>query len=599
MAAAVCLALGAVHMMIWLWQRSSWANLLFSICAASVAAVAGFELATMRAETPEQYTVLLRWFHVPLWVLAVSLVWFMRAYFGVGRLWLAWLITGVRTTILVINFLARTNFNYRVISELHFIQWAHGERIAVPVGTPNLWTVLGPISLILMFVYFVDITRTVWRRGDPERSVIVGGFAWFFILCAIAQSVLVVWGFVRMPYFFSFCFLGIILGMAYELSRDVHRVGGLSSALRESEGRIDFAASAAELGLWVWNVRDGNVWVTNEVRRQFGLSDTEQVTIDRIMRAIHPEDLPAVRQEIERALRDGTPYDTQYRVTSSPSEVRWIHARADAHTNWHNQDVQMRGITVDVTERKLTELESARQRLELTRLSRAATLGELSGSLAHELNQPLTAILSNAQAAQRFLAQENADLSEVREILADIVEDDRRAGKVLSNVRMLLKHGEVNRERIDLAELVRDTLHFVQSDLMNGNVWAKTELQADLPLINGDRVQMQQMIINLIINACHAMSGTDTVRNEITIAASKLSDKEIQLAVRDTGRGIPPENLERIFEPLYTTRAEGMGLGLAVCRTIVKAHGGKLWAANNDDVGATFYVLLPIAGSAA
>lgn len=713
MAAAVCLTIAAVHLTVWIWQRSAWGHLLFAMCAVSVAGAAGFELGAMRARSPAQYGELLRWMHVPLWVLSLSLVWFMRTYFSAGRAWLAWTISVLRTVVLVLNFLGGgANFNFRAISEVELVSLPFGEMIAVPIGTANAWAPLGPVTLVLILVYFIDIAVVVWRRGDRERGIVVGGCAIFFISCAIAQSIAITWGIFPVPVFLSSSFLGVIVAMGYELSRDVHRAAALTNALKESERRIDYATAAAELGLWSWSIDSGSIWLTRQGRAQFGFNETEEITFDRVLSAIHRDDQSKLRGDIDRSLKGRTPFRSEYRIVTRNGHTRWIDARGDAEYDDSGRPILLRGITmditarkvaeerfgrivesapngiimidaqgkivlanpeterifgyakdeligqvvemlvpeplraahaelrhdfestpsqhimdagrhlvgrrkdgteipieialkpvesadsqcvlasiVDITDRKRAELEYARQRGELMRLSRAATLGELSGSLAHELNQPLTAILSNAQAAQRFLARENADLEEVAEILADIVEDDKRAGKVISNVRLLLKNGEVRREPIDINEVIRDTLRLVQSDLIDSNVWTRVDLQPGLTLIHGDRVQIQQVLLNLIINACHAIaSATDSSREIIIGTESNGSD--IHVTVSDDGCGIPPQNLERIFEPLFTTRAEGMGLGLAVCRTIVNAHSGRLWATNNPGGGATFHLVL-------
>jgi len=223
-------------------------------------------------------------------------------------------------------------------------------------------------------------------------------------------------------------------------------------------------------------------------------------------------------------------------------------------------------------------------------------LGELSGSLAHELNQPLTAILSNAQAAQRFLDSEVVDLNEVRAILADIVEDDRRAGEVIRRLRLLLKKGEVQHAPVDLNETVGEVLKLVKSDLMNHGVNVESEFAFDLPMIHGDRVQLQQVLINLIMNGCDAMARAESRDRRLSLQTASANGDGVRVVVTDRGCGIPPDCVERIFEPFYTTKKQGMGLGLAVCRTIVAAHGGKLWAENNPDRGASFFMTIPSVG---
>ncbi len=213
--------------------------------------------------------------------------------------------------------------------------------------------------------------------------------------------------------------------------------------------------------------------------------------------------------------------------------------------------------------------------------------------MAHELNQPLTAILSNAQAAQAFLAQDSQNLDEVRAILQDIVDEDRRAREVISRLRLLFRKGEIQFEAIDLNELVLEVLKVMNSDLVNHDVRVQTDLAADLPNVRGDRVQLQQVLINLIVNASDAMSGNDDADRTLCVATRLDDDGRVRMSVSDAGCGIPADQIERIFEPFRTSKSTGMGLGLAVCRTIIAAHAGKLWAANNSERGACFHTTFP------
>jgi PAS domain S-box-containing protein len=252
---------------------------------------------------------------------------------------------------------------------------------------------------------------------------------------------------------------------------------------------------------------------------------------------------------------------------------------------------------VDITERKLAELEAARQHHDLAHLARVSTVGELSSSLAHELTHPITAILSNAQAAQRFLAHDDVDLDEVREILNDIVTQDQRAGEVIHGLRVLLKKGEpqVHRDDVDLNEVIRDVVKLMRSNLINRNVTVDTDLGQNLPAVTGDRVQLQQVLLNLMLNGCEAMDDYDSSERRLLIA-SQLENGAVQVSVTDRGGGIPEKKLEQVFERFFTTKKEGMGLGLSVCRTIINAHRGKIWATNNAGCGATFHFRLPIVG---
>jgi two-component system sensor kinase FixL len=253
---------------------------------------------------------------------------------------------------------------------------------------------------------------------------------------------------------------------------------------------------------------------------------------------------------------------------------------------------------VDLTERKRAERDLEQQRSELSHLSRVTMLGELSGSLAHELNQPLTAILSNAQAALRFMEREHPDLDEVRDILRDIVSDDKRAGEVIQGLRLLLKRGEMRQEAIDLNEVVGDVLRLLKSNTVNANVQVSVDLAEPLPPVTGDRVQLQQVVLNLVMNACDAMAGTPVAERTLSVRTRRVDGETAEVCVIDQGSGIAPDLLARIFDPFVTTRTHGLGLGLSVCRQIIQAHHGRLWAANNPGRGATVcFALAPRQGS--
>ena len=253
---------------------------------------------------------------------------------------------------------------------------------------------------------------------------------------------------------------------------------------------------------------------------------------------------------------------------------------------------------IDVSERKQAELETARRRNEMAHLSRVTTLGELSGSLAHELNLPLGAILSNAQAAQRILANGNANLTEVREILSDIVSEDKRAAEVIRRLRMWLQKGEVQQQSLHINKVVREVLKLIRTDLIGQKVTVDTELSPNLPVVTGDSVQLQQVLVNLVVNACDAMADCNVPERRLLIRTGiENGSSTVIVSVTDRGGSIPDKKMEEIFEPFFTTKEEGMGLGLSVCRTIIDAHRGKLWATNNADRGATFHFTLPLTAS--
>lgn len=594
MTAATCLTLAGVHLLVWLRARDSWINVLFTVCAVAAAAHAGFELGMMRATTTEQYGAALRWSHLPGAVLVVALVWFARLYLRAGRLWLAWLVCGLRTLALALNFVFSPNLNFREITSLRQIPW-WGETVSIPIGMTNPWTLIGQLSSLLLLIFVVDASITAWRRGDRRRALAMGGTLSLGIIAAAGQAALLVWGILPLPYIVSLVFLSIVLVMGYELSRDVLRAAQLSRELRASEERMSLAATAADLGMWEWDIVRDEVWATDQSRIRLDLGESERMNFNRFLQWLHADDREAVTQALAKAMNGGGEYDSEYRMVCPDGQVRWVAAAGRVEFDAGHKPIRLRGISMDITRRKQAELQVQQQRDELAHLSRVALLGELSGSLAHELNQPLTAILSNAQAAQRFLAHDGADLNELREILKDIVADDRRAGEVIHRLRQLFKKGATQRQRLEVNELVREGLKLVQSELVNKNVELHTELALELPAISGDRVQLQQVLLNLIANACNAMAEVGASNRKLVVRTRFSVGEGVRVTVSDRGSGIPAGNLERIFEPFFTTRPEGLGLGLAVCRTIIGAHHGKLWAENQAERGASFHFTLPTA----
>jgi PAS domain S-box-containing protein len=251
------------------------------------------------------------------------------------------------------------------------------------------------------------------------------------------------------------------------------------------------------------------------------------------------------------------------------------------------------GCLTDITERKLVEAELQQQRQVLAHLTRVATLGELSGALAHELNQPLTSILANAQAAQRFLDGDSVDLAEVREILRDIVSEDRRAGEVIRRLRALLRKGETQPQPLDINHVLNEVLRLAHGELLAHGVTVTAALTPDLPAVRADRVGLQQVLLNLIMNACDAMRTNETAHRRLTVVTATESEVAVRVEITDRGAGIPCDGLDRVFEPFFTTKEQGLGLGLGICRSIIAAHGGRLWATNNTDRGATFCFVLP------
>jgi PAS domain S-box-containing protein len=364
-------------------------------------------------------------------------------------------------------------------------------------------------------------------------------------------------------------------------------------ALRVSEERMSVAVESAQLVLWDWDIANDKVWSTDEGLKVFGFEPGQPIDHATLGGRVHPDDRAVRAAAIQRALATGS-YESEFRVILPDGSVRWMAARGRRHSQTAaGSPPRIVGVSMDITLQKQAAAEALLQREELAHLSRVAALSTLSGSLAHELNQPLTSILSNAQAAQRFMARDPPDLVELREILGDIVRADRRAGEIIWRLRTMLRRGEVALQPVRVNECLEELLRLTGSDLIARGVSVSNMAAGDLPPAMTDRVQLQQVLLNLILNACDAMKTNPPEDRRLTLATS-AEEEEIRISVLDCGVGLP-DDVETLFQPFHTTKAGGLGLGLSICRTLVSSHGGRLWAERRAERGAAFYVALPLA----
>ncbi len=846
MGAGACLTLAVIHIVVWWKDRTSRANLVFSVTAIAVAAFAAIEFAMMRAETPEQFGIAVRWVHVPVWVITVSLVIFVRLYLKAGRLWLAWAVVGLRTLSLILNFTLSPNINYRQMTALRHVSFL-GESVSAPTGVPNPWMLVAQLSLLLLVMFVTDATIAAWRRGERRKALIVGGSIVLFTVAGTVQGITITWGIISMPLTASLFFQGLVAAMAWELSYDVLHAATLArrleiseaglreseerfrivadaapvliwmsgvdklctffnkpwleftgrsleqeigngwaegvhpddlqkcldvytesfdarkpfvmqyrlrrydgeyrwvsdqgvarynpngkfagyigscvdvtdlikkdEALREFEERVVLAAEATHHGVWELDTTTNELWMSDKARvlfqfdpdgrldqamhqarvhpedralwesavkqaietqgdyaveyrvvlpdgtlrwisergrcvtgkhgkgkrligvsvditqqkeaqdlfrlaaegshlgvwhwdeiaktltwdgatrDMFGASTDGEITIDTFYRALHPDDAERVKQTWRRALELRLPYQIEFRTQRTDGTIRWVDVRGRGYYDEAGKPLSMTGVAFDITDRKEAELAAQRNREDLGHLSRVAAMGELAASIAHELNQPLSGIVSNAAAGQRFIDRGDVDLAELRELLTDINADGRRAGDVIRGIQSMVKKRAPARERVNLNDLVMKVVQMVKPNAMLHSCEFGTFLDPGLPAVEGDPVQLQQVLLNLVINAFDAMRDTPVRSRKVAIATERNGDGTIRISVRDYGVGISEEARERLFDQFFTTKREGLGMGLSIVRSIVASHGGTIAAENADGGGARFQFNLPV-----
>jgi PAS domain S-box-containing protein len=388
----------------------------------------------------------------------------------------------------------------------------------------------------------------------------------------------------------------------------LHRRRKAEEALRERDQHIGLAASATELAIWTWDILRDQIWMTDKGRARgralFGFAPDTRLDYAALSARVHPEDRRARDAVIRRALETQDEYAMEYRVLLPDGQVRWIDGRGRVEFGG-GKPLWMRGISLDITERRQTELEVARQRNELAHAARLTIVGELTASIAHEINQPLGAILSNAETAelllkskQPHLEEVQTHLEEVQQILADIRKDDLRASEVIRRMRELLRKRELELKLIDLNAAASDVLRFVAGETHRQGVKIEKQFADNLPFVHGDVIHLQQVLLNLILNGMEAMSESSESNRRLTMRTAYDGNGNVEIAVEDAGSGIPPDRLPRLFDSFFTTKPHGMGLGLSIVRSIVEAHGGRIWAENNSSGGACFRFTLPVNGEA-
>jgi len=368
-------------------------------------------------------------------------------------------------------------------------------------------------------------------------------------------------------------------------------------ALRRSESYLAEAQRLTHTGSWAWQVagRDA-LHLSEEWYRIYGFDPEEGLSAwEKRRLRMHPEDRAKWEGVVERAIVEKSDYEVEHRILLPDGTVKYTHTVGHPVLNASGDVVQFVGTMMDVTERKRAEEERERLRhahADLARVNRVTMMGELTASLAHEVNQPIAAAVTSANSCIHWLAGDIPNLDKARAAAMRIVKDGTRAAEIISRIRLLFQKGTPQWELVDVNEVIEEMIVLLRGETTQYSISVRTELVADLPQVIGDRVQLQQVMMNLMINSIDAMKVVDGTR-ELVIASQRTENEQLQVSVSDTGVGLPPEQLDQIFDAFFTTKPHGTGMGLRICRSIAEAHGGRLWAANNSRRGASFYVSLP------
>jgi C4-dicarboxylate-specific signal transduction histidine kinase len=380
----------------------------------------------------------------------------------------------------------------------------------------------------------------------------------------------------------------------YATAFDIEDQKRAQEDVRRSEAFLAEAQRLTSMGSFSWRVAADEITWSDELYRIYEFDPGIKITFEVIRKRVHPEDLTLYEKMVEQARNGADDFEWQYRLLMPDSSIKYMHAVAQATRDPSGQLEYIAAVR-DVTARRMADEALDKARSELVHIARVMSLGALTASIAHEVNQPLSGIITNASTCVRMLDGDPPNVDGARETAKRTIRDGRRAADVITRLRALFSKKEAATELVDLNEATREVIALSRSELERNRVITRSELADELPLVKGDRVQLQQVIINLLRNGSDAMSTVDDRPRELLFKTEVVEGNHIRVSVQDTGIGFEPQTMERLFQSFYTTKDDGMGIGLSISRSIIENHHGRLWATPNDGPGVTFSFSIPCA----
>ncbi len=592
MVSGIALTVGVVNLIIWGGKSGRLAYLLSAGMALAAGAHALLELAVAKSATPESMMLSIRWENLAVAATLLFMVWFVKIYLAAGRAWLVGSITFLWLAGLVVNFTSGGSLTFSAIHAIRPFETFWGESYYLVEATTNPLKFMADAASLLIMVFVIDASLSAWRRGTRRRAFVIGGSITFFIVVAGIHTPLVDAGIVTTPTIISAAFLAIIAAMSFELARDVSRSRTLSDEVRA--GRERWRALLETVQLVVLDIdAQGRIRYANPYFRDMS-GRADNATLGRPVRELlNSTAIDDIHTELQQNGGPLRPHDMRMAVVDAAGNSRQLAMTIIRLNDGEGNFAGVLCVAADITDSMETTQDLAQTRRQLDRLMRSNLLGEFASSLAHELSQPLAAVLANAQVARRYLDQSPAKLDEAREVVDLIIQDDKRAADLIAQLRTMLSLGEVRRETFDLHVVLEETLGMLGRELSNQDINVEL-LQDPNPLrVNACRVEIQQVVLNLMLNAMQAVGEISAGERTIRVAAARTPDSA-RIEIRDTGPGIPPTEANRIFEAFNSGRRNNMGLGLSICRRILEAHDGLISMANNTPRGAIFEFSLPL-----
>jgi len=561
-----------------------------------MAAASGLEFALSQVDTIASAELLLRAWAIAIGVVLISLLAFIWNYFGTGNKWLALSVPCLWLIGIIGDFVPGPPNTFQgTVSGIHIAQTFAGASFTTLERSLSFLNTFVYLAALGFIWFTVDAAIKLLRRGYRRRALVVGGSILLFPLAGVVLTALVATETVSAPNLLSWCYVIVLVAMSNELGADAASSERLANQLHESEQRMDVASTTVGLGMLSWDIARDSVWADDKARALVGLSATESLTMDQFLNAVDRENRDHVINSIKDALAKGQDHNTEFKVILPDGRSHWIALHGVIDRDETDNPVLMRGLVINVSERRSMGAELHNLHDQLAHADRVSVLGQLASTLAHELSQPLGAILRNSEAAELFLLQDIPDVGELNEILFDIRKDSQRAGDIIQQMRAMLKHREFHPQALSFTELLDNVTLLLSTEASTRRIQLEFDVNVDQGVMFGDPVQLQQVLLNLLLNAMDSVGELPVERRKVMVRAQRRANIELEVAVIDSGPGIAPERLDSVFKPFFTTKPGGLGLGLSITRMIVETHGGLIWAENNAGAGANFRFTLPLA----
>ena len=592
MCAAVSAMLGIMHLLLWLKDHSKCSYLLSALMALGATGSAITELLLFNTTSVNTYQTLLQWEVLFVYTLLMPMIWLVALELDASQRILASVIVAMWSTALIINFVSPGSLVFTHVEEIKRQTTFWGESFRVGMGPANPWNLLANIAVVLILIYVVGASIKAWRRSEHRQAIVIGGSIVIFLLFGGVHSMLVDNGIIATPYMVSFAYLAIVIAMSYEMVSQAIQVPVLTREVAARQKRWQDLLDNVQLAVIAVD-KDGIITYVNPFLQKLSGYPENELMHKSVAKLIPASEQEKLKSRLLHAIEAGPPPHSNWRIINASGKE---HHLAWSTVRQFNPDGNITGLIsvgVDITDQLKAQNALRHTQQEMERMMRVNLLGELASSLAHELNQPLAAILSNAQAARRMQANNKLEPKVLDEILGDIVRDNKRAREVIHGLRAFLRLGQIKRENITIDAIVAEVLRIVQSEINAQHIQLELDITSDSPLIYGNKIEIQQVLLNLIVNAIRIQHENPEDQRFIDIRATPHGNM-MQFEVRDNGPGINAEDIDKIFKPFFTTSHEGLGMGLALSRRIVEAHGGRIWAENNPENGAILKFLIPL-----